>query len=176
MVRKTAFDYANSAFMLLFCCSIILPFLFVISQSLMSNEDVLKYGVTLIPKHVTFYAYKYLLVDNTFLYRAFANSVFVTTVGTGLCLLVTGGMAYALSKKYLPYRHAITLFVMATMFFSGGLIPSYLLVVGLGLKNSLWALMVPSFLSVWNMFLLRNFFMELPAKWRNPLIWMGRTM
>lgn len=165
MVNKTVwFDRINVTLLSLFCLSIIFPFLFVLSQSLMSNEDIMRYGATLIPKQIVLYAYEYLLVDNTFVYRAFANSIFVTVVGTALCLMLTGGMAYAFSKKYLPYRNTLTLLVLFTMFFSGGLIPNYLLVVTLGLKNSLWALIAPGLVNVWFMFLLRNFFMEIPRE------------
>jgi putative aldouronate transport system permease protein len=164
MVRLKLFDYVNAAFLIVVCCSIIAPFLFVISQSLMSNEDIMRNGVTFFPQHVVFDSYVYLLTGSSKVYRAFGNSLFITFFGTFFSLLFTGSIAYALSKKYLPYRNVVTAVLLASMFFGGGLIPSYLLVTALGLKNSLWAVMIPSFLNVWYAFLLRNFFMEIPQE------------
>lgn len=164
MVRLKLFDYVNVAFLIVVCCSIIAPFLFVISQSLMSNEDIMRNGVTFFPKHIVFDSYVYLLAGSSRVYRAFGNSLFITFFGTFFSLLFTGSIAYALSKKYLPYRTVVTAVLLASMFFGGGLIPSYLLITALGLKNSLWAIMIPSFLNVWYAFLLRNFFMEIPQE------------
>lgn len=164
MVRLKLFDYVNAVFLIVVCCSIVVPFLFVISQSLMSNEDIMRNGVTFFPKHVVFDSYIYLLTGSSRVYQAFGNSFFITFFGTLFSLLFTGSIAYALSKKYLPYRNAVTAVLLASMFFGGGLIPSYLLITALGLKNSLWAVMIPSFLNVWYAFLLRNFFMEIPQE------------
>ncbi|RAV16728.1 carbohydrate ABC transporter permease [Paenibacillus contaminans] len=164
MVRLKLFDYINAVFLIVVCCSIIVPFLFVISQSLMSNEDIMRNGVTFFPRHVVFDSYKYLLTGSSRVYQAFGNSFFITFFGTLFSLLFTGSIAYALSKKYLPYRNVVTAVLLASMFFGGGLIPSYLLITALGLKNSLWAVMIPSFLNVWYAFLLRNFFMEIPPE------------
>ncbi|MBO9608037.1 MAG: carbohydrate ABC transporter permease [Paenibacillaceae bacterium] len=164
MVSKKWFDVFNIGFLVLLCGTIIVPFLMMISQSLMSNEDIARYGYTLLPKNIVFYSYKYLLVDNTFIYRGFAVSVFVTVIGTLCNLLFTCSLAYALSKKYLPWRNGMTIYVLITMFFSGGLIPAYLLVINLGMKDSLWALIIPGLISPWYMFLMRNFFMEIPRE------------
>jgi ABC-type glycerol-3-phosphate transport system permease component len=70
--------------------------------------------------------------------------------------------AYVLSRKYLPYRSGLTIFVFVTMLFNGGLIPWFLIVKGLGMMNTLWALFIPGTISVWNMIIMRNFFMSLP--------------
>ncbi|WP_127583335.1 carbohydrate ABC transporter permease [Paenibacillus koleovorans] len=164
MVRFKTFDVINYSFLIVLSASIIIPFLYLISRSLMSHEDILLHGYTLFPKHVVFSSYKYLLFESTFLYRGFANTFFITIVGTFCCLLFTSSLAYGLSKKYLPYRNIFTLLLIITMFFGGGLIPSYLLVTSLGLKNSLWAIIVPALISPWYMFLMRNFFMEIPGE------------
>lgn len=130
----------------------------------MTKSDIAIYGYTLLPKSVTMASYKFLLVDSLIMYRGFFVSLFVTGVGTLLCLVFTASLAYGLSKKYLPHRNKITTVVLVTMFFSGGLIPQYLLVSSLGLLDSLWALIIPVLISPWYMFLMRNFFMAIPRE------------
>ncbi|WP_235885541.1 carbohydrate ABC transporter permease [Paenibacillus cymbidii] len=163
-MKIKAFDIVNIMLLLLLSLSIMAPFLLLLNQSLMTSDDILKYGYTFIPKHIVADAYQYLLVEETFVWKGFAVTLFVAAAGTFLSLLFTSSLAYGLSKKYLPYRGPLTIFVLVTMFFSGGLIPSYLLLTNLGLKDSLWVLIIPVLISQWNMFLMRNFFMELPGE------------
>ncbi|MBP1991720.1 carbohydrate ABC transporter permease [Paenibacillus eucommiae] len=164
MRKLKLFDMFNVIALVLLSLTILVPFMILISQSLMSNEDIINYGYTLFPKHISLQAYKYLLADNLFIYKGFAISFFVTVAGTFCCLLFTGSLAYGLSKKQMPYRNAMSVFVLITMFFSGGLIPSYILIMKLGLKGSLWALILPALISPWYMFLMRSFFMEIPKE------------
>lgn len=164
MVKVKAFDLINGALLILISLLFIIPFIVLINQSLMSNDAIMRYGYTLIPKEIVFYAYHFLLVENSFIYKGLLISIIVAVAGTLLCLLFTCCLAYGLSKKYLPHRKAITLIVLITMFFSGGLIPHYLLVINLGLRDSLWSLILPGLVSPWYMFLMRNFFMEIPQE------------
>jgi putative aldouronate transport system permease protein len=90
------------------------------------------------------------------------NTVIRTVLGTALSLTFTIFAAYALSKRYFPHRTFWTAFIVFTMFFSGGLIPSYLLVKSLGLINSMWALVLPGLISAFSLIIARNFFMALP--------------
>ncbi|MBO9606475.1 MAG: carbohydrate ABC transporter permease [Paenibacillaceae bacterium] len=164
MAKRRLFDWVNGALLAFVSLLFLIPFLVLINQSLMSNDAILRYGYTLIPKEVVFYAYRYLLADSVFIYKGLLVSVAVTAGGTFLCLVFTCSLAYGLSKKKLPYRAGLTLLVLATMFFSGGLIPHYLLVVNLGLRDSLWSLIIPALISPWYMFLMRNFFMDIPPE------------
>ena len=126
------FDVINVILLLLLCAVIIVPIIFVINQSLMSNEDILKYGFTLIPKSINWDAYEYLLIKNSALLKSCAVSIGVTLFGTAANLVVTSMYAYGLSKKDLPFRGILTFAVFITMIFNGGLIPKYLLVTSLG--------------------------------------------
>jgi putative aldouronate transport system permease protein len=166
MVMKTRkielFDIINYIILTIACLIFLLPIVMVVSQSLMRSDDIVKYGYTLLPKTVTFDAYKYLLFKNHSMLRGFLNSVLITVVGTFLNLLVTSTFAYGLSKKKMPFRNALTTMVFITMIFNGGLIPSYLLITGIGLKNSYFALIVPVLINTWNMLILRNFFAQIP--------------
>src|SRR5690606_10575978 len=110
-----------------------------ISVSLTPYTEVLKHGgFTIVPRKVTLEAYIAFLND-TKIPRAYGVTVFLTVVGTLLNLVFTCLMAYPLSKKSLPYRSVLLFIVVFTLLFNGGIIPTYLIVKGTGLVNSLWA-------------------------------------
>ena len=109
------FDVINVILLVLLCAVIIVPIIFVINQSLMSNEDILKYGFTLIPKSINWDAYEYLLIKNSALLKSCAVSIGVTLFGTAANLVVTSMYAYGLSKKDLPFRGILTFAVFITM-------------------------------------------------------------
>ena len=92
-------------------------------------------------------------------------TIFITVVGTLLSMLFTMFMAYPLSLKKLKFRGPVSFFLYFTMLFSGGLVPSYLLISKyLGMRNSVWVLIIPVMLSPWNIFMMRNFFNSIPAE------------
>jgi abc transporter, permease protein len=156
------FDVINICILILVSIIILLPIMTIISQSLMSNEDIMKYGYTLLPKKISLESYKYLLLKNSAMRHGFIVSVGVTVIGTFSSLLVTSMYAYGLSKKDLPFRGFFTICVLITMIFSGGLIPRYLVVTSLGLKNNYLSLILPVLMVAWNTLILRNFFQAIP--------------
>jgi putative aldouronate transport system permease protein len=162
IIRMKLFDYINYVALILFALTFIIPFLIVVRDSFMTNHDIMYHGNRLFPTEIVFDSYKYLIMDNSFFTNALLVSVYITVLGTFLQVFVTAMMAYSLSKKVLPYRTTITFIVFFTMLFGGGLIPSYLLVISLGLYNTLWALILPTLVSPWLMFLMRNFFNQIP--------------
>lgn len=100
--------------------------------------------------------------SNPMILLGYRNTLFIVIVGVALNLLLTSFAAYALSRKTLQYRKQLTLFIVFTMFFSGGLIPFYLLVRGLGITNSLWALILPTAISAFNLIIMRTSFEAVP--------------
>lgn len=150
--------------LLVLALSTLLPFVYIMSVSLTSDRALASSGGSLIPGELSLQAYKYLYQYNARILETFGNSVFITGVGTLISLLVTAGLAYPLSRKYLPYRTSLMMFVFITMLFSGGLIPYYLLVRELGLIDSIWSVIVPGAVSSWNMIVMRNFYMEIPME------------
>lgn len=108
-------------------------------------------------------AYKQLLGNPAFL-RALANSVFITVGGTAINLLLTIPLAYVLSVPGLPGRRLITGFILVTYLFHAGLVPTYLVVTQLGLTNTLWAVMLPPAVSVYNTLVMKGFFEGLPEE------------
>lgn len=100
--------------------------------------------------------------SNPMILLGYRNTLFIVIVGVALNLLLTSFAAYALSRKTLQYRKQLTLLIVFTMFFSGGLIPFYLLVRGLGITDTLWALILPTAISAFNLIIMRTSFEAVP--------------
>lgn len=129
-----------------------------------SFTDPLEYttkGLVLFPEKWTLVSYKYLLSTDSFI-RATGNSAFLAIVGTALSLLVTSGLAYAVSRRRLQGRRIIMLAILLTTLFNPGLIPPYLLVRDLHLINSTWSLILPVLTSGWYVLLMKGFFDNIP--------------
>jgi putative aldouronate transport system permease protein len=127
-----------------------------------SGMDTMMGGITFWPRDFTFENYKIVFQDKRIL-NGFFISISRTVIGTFLSVLLTAIFAYGLSKKELIGRNYYMIFCIITMFFSGGLIPTFLLVRELGLMNSFWVMIIPGLISVWNMIIFRTFFQSLPA-------------
>jgi putative aldouronate transport system permease protein len=130
--------------------------------SLNQGMDTALGGVTFWPRAFTFENYGVVFKDSRLL-NSFMISIMRTVVGTLSSVLVTAIFAYGLSKRELLGRKFYMILCIVTMYFSGGLIPSFLLIRGLGLMNSFWVFIIPALFSVWNMIIFRTFFQQLPA-------------
>lgn len=166
MVSRTtmfdrAFHFLNYSFFILMGVVTVLPFLNLIAKSLSSESAVISGQVGLLPVDVQFGTYVYVVTENMFI-SAFTNSVIVTIAGTMLSLIVTTLSAYPLSKSRLRGRKFFILVFVFTMLFSGGLVPTYLLIQNLGLANTLPVLFVPGMVSVFNMLVIKSYFESLP--------------
>ncbi len=138
------------------------PFLNVIAYSLSGYNAVLTGSVTFYPKDITFDAYKEILGKKQ-IWQAMSTTVFVTLVGTMLSLVLTIFAAYALSRGDLPGRKLITGFILFTMYFGGGMIPTFLVVKQVGLYDTLGALFIPNAVNVFNFIVMRTFFKNMPV-------------
>lgn len=118
----------------------------------------------LVPERIDFGAYDMLLNRGMIIYNAYKVTIFRVVAGTFLNLVFTATLAYGLARRTLPGRNALVLIVFLTMIFHGGLIPNYMLIDGIGLKDSIWVLIVPGLISAWNLFIMRNFFLTLPEE------------
>jgi putative aldouronate transport system permease protein len=134
------------------------PFLLVISVSFTGEKEILEFGYNLIPQQFTLASYEYLFQDSAKIFRGYGISALVTVLGTSLSLLFSSMFAYPLSRRDLPFRNFMAFFVFFTMLFHGGLVPWYLLYSGAGLKNTLWALIIPLLISPFNLIIMRIFF------------------
>jgi putative aldouronate transport system permease protein len=139
----------------------VLPFLNVLGSSFATPGELATRSFVVIPETFTLDAYRYILSTST-IFRALGVSVFVTAMGTFVSLLLTSFMAYALSKPYLRGRRVINFLVIFTMLFSGGMIPTFIVVQNLGLIDSLWALILPVAINAFNFVIMRSFFQAIP--------------
>ena len=153
------FDVFVFLFMVLVAITTIYHFWYALVVSL-SGVDASS-GIQFWPKDFTLDAYK-LLLDYEMLWIGYKNTVIRCILGTVLSVVFTAMTAYPLSKKELPFHNGFTNFIMFTMMFSGGMIPSYLLVKDLHLLNTIWALVLPGMLGAYNIFIMRNFFRSIP--------------
>ncbi len=150
----------------LFTLACLLPFVLVIVASLTDEATLVRNGYSLFPEKWSLAAYQAILRSGAIL-DAYKVSIFVTVVGTLLSMVITCMGAYALSNKKLKYRNKLAFFFYFTMLFSGGMVPTYILISKyLGLRDSIWVYIIPALLNPWNMFLLRNFFSEIPEALR----------
>ncbi|MGN0970746.1 MAG: carbohydrate ABC transporter permease, partial [Aristaeellaceae bacterium] len=116
------------------------------------------------PRGFSLQAYS-MLFSTSQIFDSYKVSIFVTVVGTVLSMMVTAMMAYPLSVKKLKYRGAISFFAYFTMLFNGGLVPTYMLISKyLGMRDTIWVMILPVLVNPWNLFLLRNFFAAIPAE------------
>jgi putative aldouronate transport system permease protein len=147
----------------LFSLSCLLPFIMVVSGSLSNEKDIMDFGYSLWPRHVTFDSYRILILGSNRIVDAYVISIIVTVVGTFLSLLVTSMGAYAMARRSFRYRNILSIYAIITMLFSGGLVPWYIICVRyLELKDTLWAMILPPLANAFNMFLIRNFMLAMP--------------
>lgn len=162
-VGEKLFDIANYLFLALVALTMILPVMYIVAGSFASDLEIGSRSFFLIPKEITFDAYKFVFKDNT-LPRSLFVSVFITVGGTLVNLLFTFTMAYALSRRHMIGRNVVLNLIIFTMVFSGGIIPTYLVVKGLGLLNTYWAVMLPVAINAFNLIVVKSFFQEIPGE------------
>ncbi len=154
---ERTFDAANTILLALLALITIYPFLYILGASFSSEDALARQQVILWPVGFTLDSYKIVFSTDEVL-LAYGNTIFYTVVGTFLNVLMTTAAAYPLSRKGYSLRSPLMIFLVITMYFSGGLIPFYLLVNQLGLINTRWAVIIPGAVSAWYLLLARVFF------------------
>lgn len=137
------------------------PFIYVISMSISDPLFVMRDEIWLLPKGFSLHAYK-MVFENPDIWRSYYNTVWYTGVGTFFNVLMTVLAAYPLARKNFVGRNFLVMFIAVTMFFSGGLIPTFILVNKMGLYNTRWAIILPGIVSAWNIIIARTFFENIP--------------
>lgn len=145
--------------LILFSAAAVLPFLLLISASVTNENAALKYGFSFIPKEFSWAAYSYISGQSAMIVRAYGITIFTTVVGTVVGLTMTALLGYGLSKD-IPGKRFLNFYVVFTMLFNGGLVPTYLVYTKyLHLANTIWALIIPSLLmNAFHVMLMRNYF------------------
>ncbi|WP_028547341.1 carbohydrate ABC transporter permease [Paenibacillus sp. UNC451MF] len=165
MSKKTIGDISLDLFsytvLLLMAVATLLPFANVLSKSVSEEWAVVSGKVGILPVGFQLKTMAYVVTSSQFL-NSFLISVLVTVTGTLLSILITAVTAYPLSKRHLPFMNVIMVLFVFTMMFSGGIIPNYLLMKNLGLINSLWSLILPATISVFNLLVIKSYYESLP--------------
>lgn len=151
------FDWIVHAILILICLIVLYPLVFVVIASISSADAVMRGEVWLWPKDITFVGYNKIFKNNDIL-TGYGNTLVYTIVGTSINLVMSIAAAYPLSRKDFFGRGTLSALMVFTMFFSGGMVPTYLLIKNLGMLNSMWALILPGAISVYNVLIMRTFF------------------
>ncbi len=161
--RKEPIVYVFYVIVILVAIICFVPFWLIVVGSLSLESDILTFGYSMWPPHWSLSAYEMVFNIPERIGQAYKVSITITAVGTFISLFFSSMAAYVLMRKDFHYRNAIAMLLYFPSIFSGGMLPSYLLIVKyLGLKDSIWALILPGMISAWNIFLLRNFMSDIP--------------
>lgn len=155
------FDAVNVVALVSLAVVAILPFIYVAAGSFASEPELTERSFFLWPREFVTHSYDYIFATSTFL-RSLIVTVVVTAVGMVIQVLLTFTMAYPLSRRHLPGRGFFIGLVVFTLVFTGGLIPTYLIVRELGLLDSYWSLILPLAINPFYLIIVKNFFQELP--------------
>jgi len=157
------FDIFNHLILFIVGLVTFIPFVYVVAGSFATEAELATRPFFLIPKEFTLNAYEYIFSTTTFL-RSISVSVLITVLGTLVSLSLTLTMAYPLSQKHLGGRNLFLNLVIFTMVFSGGMIPTYVVVKNLGLLDSIWALILPVAINPFNLIIVKSFFENMPEE------------
>jgi putative aldouronate transport system permease protein len=164
-VKKTVgeriFIAVDHVYLILVSLLMFIPFWLILTVSFSSESAIAADGYGLWFREFSLEAYRFVFEKGT-VFRAYGVTLFVTAAGTFAAVLITSMIGYAASRRYFKYRNAITFIVYFTMLFSGGLVPWYIQVSRLGIKDTVWALILPMVFTPWYMFLVRNYMQTLP--------------
>ncbi len=156
---------ALNIFFALLALAIVIPFLLLVAVSLSSEKDIVEYGYRLIPKRIDLAAYKYVFQNPQLIINGYKTTVIFTVIYTVLHTFICAMCAYPLSKHKLRGRRGVSFYLYFTMLFSGGLVPTYILLTEyLHLGDTIWVYIVPGLVSPWNVFMMRTFFEGLPKE------------
>ncbi len=154
--NEKVFEYVNLTLLILICLCILYPLIYVISQSFSSPQDVYFGTVIFFPKNLSLKAYSYVL-DKSEIWTGYLNTLIYTAVGTAIAMVLLFTAAFALSRKNLVFRKVFMTLYVIPMYFSGGIIPLYILMDNLELMNTMWSFILPSVLSSYYIILVRTY-------------------
>lgn len=172
--RWYVFDYVNVIIMVLFMVCCIYPIVYVVAGSFNVGSDYSTGGVWLLPREFTFENYEIVLADPE-LWSAYLITISRTVFGTVAALLFTSIVAYAMSRRELPFKSFFHWANIITMFFGGGLVPTFLVMRMLGLLNSYFVYILPGLYSVYNMIIICNFFRGIPEELHEAAVMDGAS-
>jgi putative aldouronate transport system permease protein len=161
-VGSRIFDVFNVLLMCSLLVVIMIPLIHVLAASFSNASAYVRHeGLLILPEGFSTAAYK-AVAQNKNIYTGYANTIFLVVVGTFLNIVFTLIAAYCLSRKNVMWNNILMMGIVFSMYFNGGMIPTYLVVKGVGLKGSLWALIIPGLVSTYNLIIMRTAFVSVP--------------
>lgn len=161
-IGERIFDFSNYFLLTLLMLVTMYPLYYILVASLSSTAQIAKHGqMMLYPMGFNLDSYK-AVFENPMILIGYRNTIFYVLTGTSLNMIMTLFAAYGLSRKWLMGREVFMFVIIVTMFFGGGLIPSFLVVQKLGMYNTMWALIIPGAVSAWNIVMMRTYFQGIP--------------
>ena len=160
---ERVFGVVNATLLVLLCVGMLYPFITVLAQSFSSSGAIKAGQVNFLPVDFNVDTYAAVMSNEQF-WRNYGNTVLYTVVGTAIAMTLTTTYAFVLSKPHLKGRKVLIGIAVFTMFFNGGLVPNYVLISALGMKNTMWALVLPGAISVFNLLVMKAFFENLPRE------------
>jgi putative aldouronate transport system permease protein len=157
------FSVVNAVVLVLVMAVTLYPFVNILAQSLSGEAFITSGQVNLVPRGLNFDTYRTVMSDGLF-WTNYRNTVVYTVVATAIAMVLTTTFAYAISKKHLRGRNIFIGLAVFTMFFNGGLIPNYVLINELGMTNTIWAIVIPNAISVFNLLVMKSFFENMPEE------------
>ena len=157
----TAFSAIGYLFIIFVCIVTLYPIIYVISASMSSAGSIMRNEVLLVPKEVTWRAYE-VVINYKGIWTAYANTLFYAIAGTGISVILTAFAAYPLSRKSWAPRKFFSVLIVFTMWFSGGMLPFYLLIKGMGLMDSRIAILLYPAISAFYVIIMRTYFEGIP--------------
>ncbi len=160
IASERRFQLLGNIIMIIISACAIIPLVLLLISSFTDNDALIRNGYNFIPEKWSTYAYEYIFTSGNSVVHAYFISIVLTIVGTALGLTITTLLAYALSKKFLPGRGILTFYVVFTMLFNGGLVPTYInYTTVFGLKNTFFALLIPGLLmNAFNIMMMKSYF------------------
>ena len=157
------FRWLNAAVLIIVAALVLYPFVNIVAQAFSSEGYINSGQVNLIPRGFNLTTFQVVFGDSMF-WRNYRNTVEYTVIATAIAMALTTTYAYALSKHHLKGRKFFIGVAVATMFFNGGLIPNYILISQLGFRNTLWAIVLPNAISIFNLLVMKSFFENFPSE------------
>ncbi|WP_123043217.1 carbohydrate ABC transporter permease [Cohnella candidum] len=159
MIEKKSYQIFYHIVLIIMVIIMVGPLLLLFISSITDESALIANGYSFIPTKLSAKAYEYMIANSSTILHAYGITIFVTFIGTILSILITAMMSFAISIENLPGRKVISFFVIFTMLFNGGLVPSYILWTSLDIRNTLWAYVFPFLLTnAFSIILMRSYF------------------
>ena len=159
---EVLFRVIGYPFLFLFALICVLPFLLVIGSSFATEQEISRYGFSIIPRHFSLESYATIFKNPASIIRAYGVTIFVTVIGTVVSTFINMMTGYVLMRRDFRWRNKFSFYFFFTTLFYGGLMPWYMVCIDLGLKDNILSLIVPNLVSVWNIILVKGFVAGIP--------------